>query len=113
MAALPPDRLELVPPFTSYAVNYFGPFIIKESPKELKWYGVLFTCMASRDVHIEVAVSLETDSFINTLRRFLSRRGPIRQLRINQGTNFIGAKRELKEARKELNGECNTQRIIA
>ena len=59
--------------------------------------------MAWRAVHIEVAATLETDSFINALRRSLSRRGPIRQLRSDQGTNFIGTKRELKEALKELN----------
>jgi hypothetical protein len=58
--------------------------------------------MASRAVHIEVAASLETDSFINALRRFLSRRGPIRQLRSDQGTNFVGAKKELKDALREL-----------
>ena len=35
--------------------------------------------MASRAVHVEVAATLETDSFINAFRRFVSRRGPIRQ----------------------------------
>ena len=102
MAELPPDRLEPAPPFTNCAVDYFGPFVIKEGQRELKRYGVLFTCMALRAVHIEVNATLETDSFINALRRFLSRRGLIRQLRSDQGTNFIGAKGELKEALKEL-----------
>ena len=54
--------------------------------------------MASREVHLEVSNSLETDSFINALRRFICRRGPVRQLRSDQGTNFIGAKKELREA---------------
>ena len=71
MAELPDDRVEPAPPFTNSAVDYFGPFIIKEGRKELKRYGVLFTCMASRAIHIEVAATLETDSFINALRRFL------------------------------------------
>ena len=84
MAELPPDRLEPAPPFTNCAVDYFGPFVIKEGQREGQ--------MASRAVHIEVAATLETDSFINALRRFLSGRGPIRQLRSDQGTNFIGAK---------------------
>ena len=112
MAVLPPDRLEPAPPFASCAVDYFGPFIIKERRKELKRYGVLFTCMAWRAVHIEVAASLETDSFINALRRFLSRRGPIRQLRSDQGTNFVGTKRELKEALKELNGDAIRKELL-
>ena len=102
MSNLPEDRLHEAPPFTYCAVDYFGPFIIKEKRKELKRYGVLFTCMASRAIHLEVAHTLETDSFINALRRFICRRGPIRQMRSDQGTNFVGAKRELKEALGEL-----------
>lgn len=103
MAELPEDRVETAPPFSNCAVDYFGPVTIKEGRKELKRYGVLFTCMASRAIHIEVAATLETDSFINALRRFICRRGPIRQLRSDQGTNFVGARRELKEALDELN----------
>ena len=102
MAELPEDRLEPAPPFTNCAVDYFGPFIIKEGRKELKRYGVLFTCMASRAVHLEVADTLETDSFINALRRFVCRRGPIRKLRSDQGTNFVCARTELKTALQEL-----------
>ena len=49
-------------------------------------------------VHLEVANTLETDSFLNALRHFISRHGPIRQLRSDQGTNFVGARRELAEA---------------
>ena len=103
MSDLPEDRVEASPPFSYCAVDYFGPFMIKEGRKELKRYGVLFTCMSSRAVHVETASSLETDSFIHALRRFLCRRGPVRQLRSDQGTNFIGARRELKEALEEMN----------
>jgi len=102
MADLPEDRMEDVAPFTYSAVDYFGPFTIKEGRKEMKRYGVLFTCMSSRAVHLEVARSLDTDSFINSLRRFISRRGPVRQLRSDQGTNFVGARRELAQAVTEM-----------
>ena len=102
MSDLPEDRLHQAPPFTYCAVDYFGPWIVKDKRKELKRYGVLFTCMASRAIHLEVAHSLETDSFIQALRRFICRRGPIRQMRSDQGTNFVGAKKVLKEALSEL-----------
>ena len=105
MAELPEDRIDPAPPFTNCAVDFFGPFIIKQGRKELKRYGALFTCMASRAVHIEVAQTLETDSFISALRRFICRRGPIRQLRSDQGTNFVGAQRELKIALEEMDNE--------
>ena len=102
MADLPEDRTEPAPPFTYCAVDYFGPFHIKEGRRELKRYGMLFTCMASRAVHGETANTLETDSFINALRRFLAERGPVRQMRSDRGTNFVGAKRELGEALREI-----------
>lgn len=105
MSDLPEDRLESTPPFTYCAVNYFGPFVIKEARKELKRYGVLFTNMTSRAVHIETANSLETDSFLNALRRFIGRGGPIRQLRSDQGTNFVGARTELAQSLTEMDQE--------
>ena len=71
----------------------------------MKKYGVLFTCLALRAIHLETSTSLETDAFINALRRFICRRGPIRQLRSDQGTNFVGAKHELKAALAELDHE--------
>ncbi|KAK3730393.1 hypothetical protein QZH41_015611, partial [Actinostola sp. cb2023] len=102
MSSLPKDRVEQVPPFSFCAVDYFGPFVIKERRSELKRYGVLFTCLAPRGVHLETANSLNTSSFINALRRFLARRGPVRQIRCDQGTNFVGARNELKAALTEM-----------
>ena len=94
-----------VPPFTYGAVDYFGPFIVKDGRKELKRHGVLFTCMASRAIHLETSNSLDTDSFINALRRFISQRGPIRQLRSDQGTYFVGARKQLAQALGEIDQE--------
>ncbi|XP_053391973.1 uncharacterized protein LOC128554688 [Mercenaria mercenaria] len=97
MSDLPEERLEPSPPFSYCAVDLLGPFIIKEGLKELKRYEVLFTCMACRAVHVETVNSLETDSFINCLRRFISLRGPIRQLRSEKGTNFVGTENEFNQ----------------
>ena len=105
MADLPEDRTILAPPCTHFGVEYFGPFLIKEKRKEVKRYGALFTCLNSRAIHIEVANSLETESFIMALRQFISIRGNIRSLRSDWGSNFVGAERELKEAVKEMNHE--------
>ena len=102
MADLPEDRLKPAPPFTYCTVDYCGLWHIKEGRKEVKKYVALFACMASRAVHLEVSNTLETDSFLNALRRFICRRGPVCQLRSDQGTNFIAAKRELREALQSM-----------
>ena len=104
MADLPTDRLEAEkPPFSSVGVDFFGPFIVKSGRNQLKRYGCIFTCLAIRAVHIEVTFSLETDSFINALQRFISRRGQPHIIRSDNGTNLVGAERELKAAVKEWN----------
>ncbi|XP_052065131.1 uncharacterized protein LOC127704931 [Mytilus californianus] len=109
MADLPIDRLHPVPPFTYSGVDLFGPWYIKEGRKELKRYGVLFTCLSCRGVHIETANSLDTSSFINALRRFIAIRGPVRHLRSDRGSNFVGAERELREAYSEMDDKSIRQ----
>ncbi|XP_053381691.1 uncharacterized protein LOC123540987 [Mercenaria mercenaria] len=112
MADLPIDRLQPAPPFTYSGVDYFGPWYVREGRKQLKRYGAIFTCLLCRAVHIEVASSLDTDSFINALRRFLSIRGPIRVLRSDRGTSFIGAARELREAVSEMDDDRVSQYLL-
>ena len=112
MSDLPPDRGSMAPPFTYTAVDYFGPFIIKQGRKEVKQYGALFTCLASRAIHIETTRSLDTDSFINALRRFLARRGPVQQIRSDNGTNFVGAYRELRAALAEMEDGTIKQTLV-
>ena len=102
MGDLPEDRVSPGPPFMNSGVDFFGPFLIKEGRKNLKRWGVMFTCMASRAVHIEVATTLATDGFINALRRFIGIRGNVHRLRSDRGTNFVGASNELTQALKEM-----------
>ena len=83
----------------------FGPFIIKQGRKELKWYVALFTCFASSAIHLESTSTLDTDSFIMALRRFINRRGYVRQIRSDNGSNYVGANAEFKKAIKEMDQE--------
>lgn len=47
--------------------------------------------------------TMETGSYINAVRRFICRRGPVRQMRSDNGSNFIGVRRELKKALAGMN----------
>ncbi|KAJ8356530.1 hypothetical protein SKAU_G00193240 [Synaphobranchus kaupii] len=59
MADLPADRLTPEPPFTSVGLDVFGPWTImtrrtREGSADSKRWAVLFTCMSTRAVHIEL-----------------------------------------------------------
>ena len=88
-------------PFTYCGVDLFGPFVTKEGRKELKRYVALFTCLSSRSIHTETVASLNTDSFILCLHRFIGCRGN-RVLRSGNGSNFVGASSEFKKAFAEM-----------
>lgn len=102
MADLPRDRMETTLPFTYCGMDCFGPFYVKEGRRELKRYGLLFTCLCSCAVHIELLNDMTADAFINAFRAFIALSGNVRLLRSDQGTNFVGARRELLEAIKEM-----------
>ena len=103
MADLPEDRLSLQPPFTNVGLDVFGPWPVtsrrtRGGVVSSKRLATIFTCMTTRAVHIEIIESLDTSSLINALRRFFAIRGPVKLLRSDQGTNFVGARKELNIA---------------
>ena len=99
MSDLPPERVTPdEPPFSFVGVDFFGPFMVKVGRSQVKRYGYIFTCLAVRAVHIEIAHSLESDSFISALQRFTCRRGQPVEIRSDNGTNFVGGERELRES---------------
>ena len=103
MSELPSDRLQESPLFTYCGVGLFDPFTIKNYRKELKRYEVMFICLCSRAVHIEIEHSLGTGSFILFLRRYIGRRGNICLMRSDNGTNIVAAINKLQKAFQEMN----------
>ena len=114
MADLPTSRVTpYKPPFSYVGVDYFGPIMVKQGHSRVKRYGCLFTCLNCRAVHLEVANSLDMDSFIYiALRRFISRRGKPSKIISDNGTNFKGAERELRHNLESLNQTRVTNFLI-
>ena len=80
------------PPFTRTGVDCFGPFFVKIGRRREKRYGMIFTCLAMRAVHLELANDLSTDGTVNAIRRFMARRGSVKTFVSDNGTNFVGAR---------------------
>ena len=103
MADLPECRAAIgEPPFSHCGCDLFGPVMVKHGRQRLKRWVVLFTCMTVRCIHLEVVEDCETDSFINSVRRFVNRRGSPTHMYSDNGTNFVGACSELIEFVQKL-----------
>ncbi|KAJ8280810.1 hypothetical protein GJAV_G00059300 [Gymnothorax javanicus] len=103
MANLPPSSLRLYKPvFYSTGLDCFGPFQIRVGRRNEKRWGILYKCLTTKAVYINLLVSIDSDSFLMSLRRFVSRRGKPHEILCDRGTNFKGGDTELKEAFQAL-----------
>ena len=114
MAALPSCRLSaLNPPFSHTGVDMFGPFTISMLRRSLKRYGIIFTCMTTRAVHLEVVHSMDMDSFLLCFKRFVARRGKPAHCYSDNGTNFIAAEKEIADGILRWNKEKMIEQLAA
>ncbi|XP_059047188.1 uncharacterized protein LOC131842631 [Achroia grisella] len=87
-APLPADRVRCGAAFEATGIDMAGPLYLKSGDK---CWVVLFTCATYRAIHLELCTSLSTEDFLLSLRRFLARRGRVRTIYSDNGTNFRGA----------------------
>ena len=102
IADLQPDCCSIAPPFTYTDLDLFGSFVVNQDCKAVKRYGMLYNYLVSRAVQIEMVSSVEIDSFINGLIRFIAHRRPISHLRGDNRTNYVG---EFRQAWSEMNND--------
>lgn len=57
-------------------------------------YGVMFTCLSIREVHLELASALNTDSCINAIRKFMNRRLSVKMILWDNEINLVGVQKE-------------------
>ena len=104
MENLPKERLLICDkPFASTGVDYFGSFLVKHSKTTsrnqalTKRYSIIYTFLTTRAIHLELAADLLTDSFILSLRRFIPKRGHVKIMKADNGTNFVEQRQNLKK----------------
>ncbi|XP_036329731.1 uncharacterized protein LOC118741863 [Rhagoletis pomonella] len=104
MGLLPEARLSpYTRPYSFVGIDFFRPFLVTIGRRSEKRYGVLFTCMTCRAIHVEVAYSLSMNSCVMAIRNFMSRRGIPIHVFTDNGTNFVAAEKELREALQQIN----------
>lgn len=101
MADLPTSRFTSVRCFLHAAVDFAGPYMLKMSRgrgiRTTKGYIASFICMSTGAMHLELVGSLSSSDFIAAFKRITNRRGAILHVYSDNGTNFVGANREIQE----------------
>ena len=96
MSDLPIERLGYrQAPFNNCGVDYFGHFHVTIRRRSEKRWAFLFTCLTTRAIHIEVVPSMDLSSCVMGVERFIARRGTPSKNWSDNGTNFVGAEKEL------------------
>lgn len=109
MGNLPADRIRPAKPFSRTGVDFAGPYTMRAragrptrskdaNNTTEKGYVAVFVCLVTRAIHLEVVTGLSSTAFIAALRRFIARRGFCEHIYSDNGTNFVGANKELKAA---------------
>ena len=102
MADLPALRVSAnEKPFTNTAVDYTGAIHVKltngRGYKTKKAYIAIFVCMSTKAIHVEAVTDMTAEAFIAAYRRFVARRGVVRNLFSDNGTNFVLSNKILLE----------------
>ena len=95
MALWPKSRVMKSSPFSFVGLDYLGPLYIKESGKIQKTWVCLFTCLAVRAVHSELARNMSAEQFLLCLRKFIARRGQPTKIVCDNASQFKLAKSTL------------------
>ncbi|XP_075258504.1 uncharacterized protein LOC142350541 [Convolutriloba macropyga] len=96
MADLPSERLAFqCPPFTNVGLDYFGPFHVTIRRSSEKRWGFLLNCLTTRAVDVEIAYSMDTNSCVMGIERFIARHGMPLVICSDNGTNFVSTEKEL------------------
>ena len=117
MGQLPNPRVNVpTRPFINTGVDYGGPLYhqvgMRRSARLEKCYICIFVCFATKAVHIELALDMSTESFLNAFKRFVARRGLPENVYSDNGSNFVGAAREMTELYNLLNKSESQETVL-
>ena len=111
---LPADRLREGRPFIAVGADHCGPLFIKDiydkmydEEKINKCYVVLYTCASTRGVVLEVVRDASAGVFIDSLRRFIARRGCPQVILSDNGKAFTAIETQEFVAERNISWKFN------
>lgn len=117
MSELPTSRVTYTRPFHRIGSDFAGPFMIKHrtgrGQKSFKCYVCVVVCFSTRAIHLEVVEDLTSNAFIESLKRFIARRGRPVEIFSDCGTNFKGAEKEIQKCFSRFHKDESVQSYSA
>ncbi|KAL4104092.1 hypothetical protein QTP88_019405 [Uroleucon formosanum] len=116
MAPLPRARVTMERSFAKTGIDFCGPINIRSGIRRvqsIKSYIAIFVCFVTRAMHLELVSDLTTNAFMTALFRFMARRGHCSHIYNDNGTNFVGAEKELRPYFKVLSGKRSIQEMVS
>lgn len=104
--ALPPSRVSEEPPFTYTGLDFAGPLFVRDGETTEKSYIGLYTCASTRAIHLELLKNLTTDAFLQSFRRFTSRRGLPKKLISDNAKTFKAAAKQIEKIKRSRDIQC-------
>ena len=114
MADLPVCRVSVTnKPFKFCGCDYLGPFTYRQNRNHCKAWGLLFTCLCTRAIHVEVVTSLDLNSFLLAFARFTNLRGSVDTMYSDNGSTFCAAADKLPSllSSPEINSSLRKRNI--
>ncbi|XGW22020.1 hypothetical protein V3C99_004742, partial [Haemonchus contortus] len=102
---LPQRRVIRCRPFQHTGLDFFDLPSCTENNEKFKLYGCIFTCTVTRLIHLEVVRSMNTNEFINALRRFIARRGLPESITCDNAPTFLLSANVLGNRNNQFNQE--------
>ena len=111
---LPPERVNFIKPFRCTSIDVCGPYGVKQGGRQThKRWVLLATCMSTRAVQLLPLKDMTTGTLINALIKLHNQFPGIELIYSDNGTNFRGASREIKEAVKAWNSEQINENLMS
>ena len=112
VSQLPMYRQILTVPFSVCGVDYCGPVYVKDlfGEEMNKSYIVIYTCAATRGILIDLVEDGSSSNFINSMRRFIGRRGCPAKFISDCGTVFKAVDTQSFCANRCIKWEFNVAR---
>ena len=112
MDDLPSERVTIAAPFANTGLDVFGDFTVKHAGRgEKKRWALLATCLVTRAIAIYPLTDMTLTSVILALVKMQSQFPSLKKIFSDNGSNFKGANRELKEAMASWNQQEAADRL--